>query len=481
MFRRFFLYSLLFLTFAAPAFAQEEEAMPTETAAPASASSVPENGVIDTIATEAYMIDYDTGAVLFEKNPDARMPTSSMSKTLTAYVVFKALRDGRVTPDTTFKVSENAWKMQGSKMFVELGKDIKVSDLLQGVIVQSGNDATIVLAEGLAGSEIAFAAELNKTAQELGMNNSHFANASGWPDPDHYSTARDLAALARALIRDFPEEYKLFAEKEFTYNNIKQGNRNPLLYRNIGADGVKTGHTEDAGYGLMASATAAGRRVILVINGLPDMQARADESAKLIDWGLRAFDTKTLFRAGAGVDSVPVLMGQQNFVPLIVESDVKVTLPRMAANDVKAVAKYDAPLKAPVKKGAELGTLEVSVPGQPAQSYKLVAGADVTELGFFKKALAHIKYTFSGGKLPAATAQTAAVETTPAPVEPAIVEPAPAPAPAPQPGLAPSAPAEEVAPAIETPVQAAQPETAPTEAETPAAAPAEQPQSAPTE
>jgi serine-type D-Ala-D-Ala carboxypeptidase (penicillin-binding protein 5/6) len=236
-------------------------------AAPAMAQVAP----METVAREAYIIDAETGQVLFEKNADQKMPTSSMSKTMTMYMVFEALKNGKLTLDQELPVSETAWRMQGSKMFVPLGQMVKVEDLIRGVIVQSGNDATIVLAEGLAGSEGEFAAAMNRKAKELGMINSNFMNASGWPDENHYSTCHDLAILAIALIRDFPDYYKYYAEKEFTYNNIKQGNRNPLLYKNIGADGIKTGHTESAGYGLMASGVRDGRRVVMVLNGMASM------------------------------------------------------------------------------------------------------------------------------------------------------------------------------------------------------------------
>lgn len=407
---------------AAPAVNEEEPAMPAtaqsgedetvtsaETAPPANTAADINSGVMSTVAKQAFLIDYDTGTVLFEKNADERMPTSSMSKTLTAYMIFQAIKNGQITLDSKFPVSERAWRMQGSKMFVELGKEIRVEDLLRGVIVQSGNDATVVLAEGLSGTEGAFADALNKKAAELGMKNSHFMNASGWPDPEHYSTARDLAILGRALVHDHAEYYKYYSEKEFTYNNIKQGNRNPLLYRGIGADGIKTGHTEDAGYGLMGSATQNGRRVILVINGLPDMQVRADESARLIEWGLRGFENRTLFKAGNTIEQMPVLLGLQSSVPLVIESDVMVTLPRAALSDVKATVKYEGPLKAPVKKGQVVGTVEVSIPGSEPRSYALVTSADVAELGFFKKAMAKMKYRFGGAQ--------EAVTTTTAPAQ----------------------------------------------------------------
>lgn len=351
----------------------------------------------ETIAKQAFMIDYDTGTVLLEKNADEKMPTSSMSKTMTLYMIFEAIKNGRLQLDSELPVSEKAWRMQGSKMFVELGKGVSVEDLIRGVAIQSGNDATIVLAEGLSGSEEAFAQAMNARAKELGMTNSHFMNASGWPDPDHYSTARDLATLAKHLITDFPEDYKYFAEKEFVWHNIKQGNRNPLLYRNIGADGIKTGHAEEAGYGLMASGTAGGRRVILVLNGMPDMQARADESARLLDWGLRGFENVSLFDPQEPVANVPVVMGAADAVPLVLDEKLAITLPEGTRGGLKVSAVYDTPLKAPVKKGAVVGKLQVEIPLGQTVEYPLLAGADVEPLGFFAATAEKAKLMLTGG------------------------------------------------------------------------------------
>jgi len=315
-------------------------------AAPPAEATIP-----TTTAQQAILIDYDTGMVLFQKNADERMPTSSMSKTMTVYIVFEALKSGQIKPDDKFTVSEKAWRKGGSKMFVEVDKRVKVEDLLRGVIVQSGNDASIVLAEGLAGTEEAFADAMNKKAHELGMENSHFINASGWPDPDHYSTARDLAILSYNLIANFPEYYPYFAEKKFSFNNIKQSNRNPLLYRDMGADGIKTGHTEDGGYGLMASGEDAGRRVILVINGLKDETARARESARLMEWGLRGFKNHKLFSKGETVETAEVAMGRKKNLGLAVNRDITATIPAISQNDLSVQLHYKAPLIAPVKKG----------------------------------------------------------------------------------------------------------------------------------
>lgn len=348
-------------------------------ATPAMADVVP----FETVAKQAYIVDTETGQVLFDKAGDERMPTSSMSKTMTVYLVFEALKNGKLTLDQELPVSEKAWRMQGSKMFVPLGGMVKVEDLIRGVIIQSGNDATIVLAEGLAGSEGEFAVAMNRKAKELGMANSHFMNASGWPDPDHYSTCHDLAVLAAALIHDFPEYYKYYSEKDFVYNNIRQGNRNPLLYKNIGADGIKTGHTETAGYGLMGSAVRGGRRVIMVLNGMSSMDERAQESTRLMEWALASFSNVTVFQPSMKVADAPVLMGVEKSVPLVVERDLKITMPRMAESAMKAAAVYKGPLEAPVKKGQEVGVVRVTIPNMKPIELPIVAAKDIPRLGFF--------------------------------------------------------------------------------------------------
>lgn len=351
-----------------------------------------QEAALDTTAKQAIVIDYDTGTVLFAKNAEQRMPTSSMSKVITGYVVFDALKRGEISLTDEFLVSEKAWRMQGSKMFVELGKKIKVDDLLHGVIIQSGNDATVVLAEGLAGTEASFADKLNETAKALGMKDSHFMNASGWPDPDHYSTARDLAILARALISKFPEYYSYYSQKDFTYNNIKQGNRNPLLYKNIGADGVKTGHTEDGGYGLIGSGKAPdGRRVILVLNGLPDDKARAEESARILQWGMDRFKSYTVFTAGQTVEDAKLAMSKEPTIPLVLNEDFKLLLPKGTEAKVEVQAEYNEPVAGPVKKGQELGKLVVKIPGMNTVEKPLYAGADSTPLGFFARTTQKMK------------------------------------------------------------------------------------------
>ncbi|MCB9989108.1 MAG: D-alanyl-D-alanine carboxypeptidase [Rhodospirillales bacterium] len=351
-----------------------------------------------TSAKQAIVIDYDTGMVLFEKDADTQMPTSSMSKVMTIYAVFDALKDGKISLDDTLRVSEKAWRKGGSKMFVEVGKNVKIEDLIRGVLIQSGNDATIVLAEGLAGTEEAFAEGLTAKARQLGMAHSHFMNASGWPDPHHYSTARDLATLSAAIIRDFPDYYHYFAEQEFTYNNIKQRNRNPLLYRDIGADGVKTGHTEIGGYGLMGAGVYNGRRVIIVVNGLPDEKARAQEGARLLEWGMKSFENVELFKAGETVENASVVMGKSDKVALTLAQDLKATVPSSVKNDLKVDVVYESPLEAPIAKGDKVAVLRVAVPRGETLEIPLLASQDVPRLGLVAGTLAKIKLSVFGHK-----------------------------------------------------------------------------------
>ena len=340
-----------------------------------------------TLATQAFAMDFDTGATLYEKAPDERMPTSSMSKVITSMVVFDAVKKGTISLDQELPVSQKAWSTQGSKTFVDINKPAKVSDLIRGMIIQSGNDACIVLAEGIAGSEEGFVDLLNKKAVELGMKNSHFADANGLPNPEHYSTARDLAKMGYALISKYPDEYKIYSEKDFTYNNIKQGNRNPLLYTYPGADGIKTGHTDIAGYGLIGSAVMNGRRVIVVINGTKSMQERADESRKLMDWALRNFKNVNIAKKGTVYADAPVVLGQAKTVALTVANDVKITLPMTATNDVKIQAVYSAPLTAPVAAGTPAGKLVIEIPNLPKQEIPLVTAGPVEANGFFARAV----------------------------------------------------------------------------------------------
>src|SRR5215212_9288393 len=319
-------------------------------------------GPIDTQARAALVMDVETGTVLLDKNSDERIPPASMSKLMTAYVVFNYLKEGRAKLDDELPVTEKAWRTSGSKMFVPLGDRIKISDLLHGMIIQSGNDACVVLAEGLAGSDAAFVEEMNRKAKEIGLTNSHFANVDGLPSPDHWMTARDLATVAVRTIKDYPQFYEIYGQREFTFNKITQGNRNPLLYRDIGADGLKTGHTEEAGYSLVGSAKRGDRRVLVVLSGLPSSKARAQESERLIEWAFREYNTVPLFAAGATVDEAQVWLGDQQKVPLTVAQDLVVTVPRKSRKNMKVTLAYDQPVAAPIRKGQQFGKIVVAVP-----------------------------------------------------------------------------------------------------------------------
>ncbi len=352
----------------------------------------------ETAAKQALVMDMETGQVLFEKNSDQRMPTSSMSKVMTAYMVFTAIESGRIDLDTEFRVSKEASEKGGSKMFVADGTKVKVEYLLRGVIIQSGNDATIVLAEGLAGSEKEFAKRMTEKAEEIGMGDSNFMNASGWPDPNHYSTAHDLAIMARRVMKDFPEYYKMYGEKEFTYAEIKQRNRNPLLYRDIGADGIKTGHTEVGGYGLIGTALQDGRRVLIVLNGMESEKERSDESSRLITWGLDKFKNVELFKANQSVTEAPVAMGQEKTVSLVLQKNLKVTVPKKVDDKDNIVIEYKKPVVAPIKKGDVLGTLTIKGEDLEGQKYDLVAGSSVEKLGFFKGTFVKAKTYLLGSR-----------------------------------------------------------------------------------
>lgn len=351
---------------------------------------------LETTAREALIIDVLTGAILLEKNADAPMPPASMSKIMTTYLVFERLKEGRLSLDDELLVSKKAWRMGGSKMYVEVGKKVRVEDLLRGVIVQSGNDACIVLAEGLSGSEEAFAQEMTDKARELGMTGSTFTNATGWPDPKQRVTARDLAKLAQRIIQDFPEYYHYYAETEFTWSRIKQGNRNPLLYKSVGADGLKTGHTREAGYGLTASAVQVDRRVIMVLNGLKSKKARAEESARLIDWAFRAFRNYTLFRPKEVVVDAPVWMGEHQSVPLVLPDGLTLTLSRKERKGMKVKVAYESVIPAPVVPGQKVARLIVSLPDSEAIEIPLQAAAAVDRLGFAGRISASLKYLVFG-------------------------------------------------------------------------------------
>ena len=361
--------------------AKAKLAAPHGKAAAAPVAPLPIIGPIDTQATHAMIIEAETGAVLLDKGAEERMPPASMSKVMTAYVVFDMLKQGRAKLEDELPVSEHAWRTQGSKMFVPIGARIKIEDLIRGMVVQSGNDACVVLAEGLAGSEAAFVEKMNAKAEEIGLTGSHFADVGGLPDPNHYMTARDLATLALRTITDFPEFYHYYGEKDYSFNNINQGNRNPLIYRDIGADGLKTGHTEEAGYSLLASVHRDKRRIIMVLGGLPTMKARAQESERLIEWAFREFNNYQLFAAGDKVDDAELWLGTEAKVPLTVAKDFLVTMPRKSRKDMKVVVAYDKPVPAPIRKGQEIGKVVVTAPDMAQDEAPLIAAAHVDRMG----------------------------------------------------------------------------------------------------
>ena len=360
--------------------APHAKAKPKAAAVSPSASAPAPSPGIDTQAAHAIIVEVETGAVLLDKGADEHMPPASMSKMMTAYVVFGMLKDGKAKLTDELPVSEDAWRTSGSKMFVPLGGRISISDLLRGMIVQSGNDACVVLAQGLAGSVEAFVDLMNQKAKEIGLKDSHFANVDGLPDPNHWMTARDLATLAIRTIKDFPEYYKIYSEMDFTFNNIKQGNRNPLLYKNMGADGLKTGHTEEAGYSLTGSIVRGERRIIIVLGGLPTMKSRAEESERLADWAYREFNDYHLFAAGDKVEDAQVWLGNDARVPLTVGKDLVVTLSRNARKNMQVSVQYDSPIPAPVQKGETIGKIVVAAPDTPQQETPLVAAADVPRM-----------------------------------------------------------------------------------------------------
>ena len=351
---------------------------------------------IETQARQAYIVDMKTGTVLFEKNADEVMPPSSMSKMMTVHMLFEKLQKGEVKLTDEFPVSEKAWRIQGSKMFVPLGSRVKVEDLIRGIVIQSGNDACIVVAEALAGSEEAFAEQMTKKGRELGLTKTVFKNASGWPHPEHVTTARELAIVARHTIEQFPEYYKYYAELNYTFNGIKQGNRNPLLYKPLGADGLKTGHTEAAGYGLTASVKRGERRIIMVVNGLPSMKARASETETLIDWAFREWENYSLFKNGETVQQAGVWLGDAKNVALQAGQDLEVTLPRRARQGMKVTAVFQEPIPAPIQKGQTVGKLVVAAPGVQTRELPLIAGDAVGQLGPAGRIGAAVSYLLFG-------------------------------------------------------------------------------------
>jgi serine-type D-Ala-D-Ala carboxypeptidase (penicillin-binding protein 5/6) len=351
----------------------------------------------DTSATAAYVLDQGTGTVLLAKNADEALPPASMSKLMTLYVAFEALRDGRLTLNEELPVSQHAMSYKGSTMFLNTQDRVRVEDLLRGIIVLSGNDACAVIAEALSpdGTEAGFARYMTKRAQQMGMTNSTFANSNGWPAAGHRMSVHDLALLANKLITDFPEYYPLFSEKKFSFDGRAPSNtqnRNPLLRLDIGADGLKTGHTSEAGYGLVGSAKQSGRRVIFVLSGLTSNAKRAEEAEAIVNWSFRHFSQKTVARADTPVAEAKVWMGSQQSVGLVPAEDLSLLLPVLSDKTIKAEVVYNGPVNAPVVKGQKLAELVLKPEGLPEIRRPLVAATEVSSGGFLvrMKAVAQV-------------------------------------------------------------------------------------------
>ncbi len=352
-------------------------------------------GPMDTSAQWAVIVDFNTGATLLDKQADAQMPPSSMTKLMTAYIVYSKLKAGTLRLDQTLPVSEHAWRTQGSKMFVELGAQIPVEQLIRGMIIQSGNDACIVLAEGIAGSEEQFVEMMNAEAKTLGLTNSVFRNCTGWPDPAHHMSVRDIGTLAKRIIQDFPEYYHYDSEKTFTYHGIVQYNRNPLVQRGM-ADGLKTGHTDAGGFGVVGSAEHNGRRVIMVLNGMPTARARVEESVRLMGWAFANFENVKLFAANDVIENAPVYLGTSHSVPLVGGQDLTLTMPRAWRQHAHVAIDYDSPIPAPIRRGDVLGKLTVTGQGVPQAEVQLLAGEDVGRMGIPGRAVAVVTHFLTG-------------------------------------------------------------------------------------
>ncbi|TMV82504.1 D-alanyl-D-alanine carboxypeptidase [Thioclava sp. BHET1] len=352
----------------------------------AGAASVPAQA-FDTAAQAAYVVDVNTGTVLLNKDGDQPMPPASMSKLMTIDLLFEALADGRVTMSTTFPVSPEAQAMGGSTMFLNTRDRPTVEQLIQGIIVLSGNDACVTVAEGLAGSQAEFVKRMNAKAKELGLTHSHYANASGWPDPGQLMSMHDLATLAMHIIKTYPQYYHFFSEEKFAYDGRAPANvenRDPLLGRVQGADGMKTGHTEASGYGLVGTALQDGRRVLVVMNGLPSIQARGDEGERLLNWAFRQFSEKTAAKKGEVIAQAPVWMGAENSVGLVPAEDAKMLVPIGVSGETDAKVVFDGPIRAPVSAGQKLAELVIKRPDLPDAQIPLVAQADVPVGGYLK-------------------------------------------------------------------------------------------------
>jgi len=355
-------------------------------------------------AQQVHITDFASGKILFSKNADQPMKPASMAKIMTVFVAFQRLVDGALRIDDEFIVSEKAWKKGGSRTFLEVGSKVSVSDVLHGIIVQSGNDAAIVMAEGISGTEDAFADEMNFWAKKIGMTDTNFRNSTGWPDPELTTTAKDLNTMTTELIRRFsvekyPELYPIFAKKVFTYNKIKQPNRNPLMYGSLGVDGLKTGHTKESGYGLVGSANRDGQRVVMVLNGMNSIKERSTESRRLMDLMFREFKTYQFYDEGQAVDQANVWLGKAVKVDLVLSEPLHLLLAYQERQNLKLSVQWLDPIPAPIKKGDKLGTLVVDISDKNFKKIPLYAGQDVLALGVFDRISAAIKYLIFGAPI----------------------------------------------------------------------------------
>ena len=349
---------------------------------------------IETKADSAIILDVNSNTILFEKNADARQGPASMSKLMLIYMVFERLQNKTLTIDQEFLVSKKAWKFGGSKMFVNIGEMVSVENLLKGIIVQSGNDACVVLAEGLSGTEENMVDEMNEKAVEIGLTNSNFQNVTGWPHEDHYMSLKDIAYLSKLIITNFFEYYYLFAINEFTYNNIKQFNRNKLISID-GFDGLKTGRTSQSGYGIVASAKRENRRIISVVNGLNSEKERINETKKLVNWSFREFVNYDLYKSGDSIQFAKVWLGKESFVPLVLNEDLSVTIKKKNLDKFKIKLVYETPIVSPVKKGDKLAELQL-IEGDNVEIKNIYAGKDVDKVSRFYRSFSIINYLLFG-------------------------------------------------------------------------------------
>ena len=350
---------------------------------------------IESIAKTALVIDLSTNEILLEKNSTEKTYPSSMTKMMTALVAFEKIKDGSLSLDQEFLISKKAWKMGGSKMFIEVDKRVSVYDLLLGVVVQSGNDASIAIAEGISGSEEIFAIEMNNLGKKIGLTGSNFTNSSGWPDDNHYTTAEDLAKVAQYTIENHYELYQMYKISDFTYNGIKQDNRNPLLYTFEGADGFKTGYTEAAGYGLVGSAERGDRRLILVLNGLESSKSRAQESLRLMDWGFNNFQLVDFYKKNEVIQEVDTWLGKEDKVDLVALEDISVSIPKAQLSSAKVTVLVEEPIATPIKIGDQIAKLQISFADKQVD-FPLYSGENIDQKNFFSRIFSAIYYIILG-------------------------------------------------------------------------------------